>query len=201
MEPSKLDDHRAWIDRHIAAGGTNAAELHRELAALGYRVSYPTVRRYVTKRLAAPGKTRTRVGAARPPAPSLPSPKQLSFDWVRRREDREYEQQARLEAIRNRDAELSAALDLADESAALIRKKAQTTLADWLARAESAACPEVRRFAEGIRRDESAVHAAVTVEWSNGSVEGHVNRLKMIKRQMDGRAGFVLLRARVVDVA
>jgi transposase len=58
--------------------------------------------------------------------------------------------------------------------------------------------PELRRFAEGIRRDEAAVLAAVTQPWSNGPVEGHVNRLKTVKRQMYGRAGFILLRARVV---
>ena len=63
---------------------------------------------------------------------------------------------------------------------------------------ESSAYPELRRFAAGIRRDEAAVGAAVRGPWSNGPVEGHVNRLKTIKRQMYGRAGFVLLRARVV---
>jgi len=125
----------------------------------------------------------------------------MSFDWVRRRENREDEQQARLDAIRGRSAELSAALDLADEFAALIRKVSQGTLTAWLAKAESSSCPEIRRFAEGIRRDEAAVQAAVSGRWSNGPVEGHVNRLKMIKRQMFGRAGFVLLRARVVRVA
>jgi len=59
--------------------------------------------------------------------------------------------------------------------------------------------PELRRFAEGIRRDEAAVLAAVTEQWSNGPVEGHINRLKTVKRQMYGRAGFVLLRARGAD--
>jgi transposase len=59
----------------------------------------------------------------------------------------------------------------------------------------------MRRFAEGIRRDEPAVQATVSGRWSNGPVEGHVNRLKTIKRQMYGRAGFVLLRARVVSAA
>lgn len=58
--------------------------------------------------------------------------------------------------------------------------------------------PEVRRFAEGIRRDQAAVLAAVTQPWSKGPVEGHVNRLKTVERQMNGRAGFILLRARVV---
>jgi transposase len=159
------------------------------------------VRRYVTKRLAAAGKSRARVNAAQAPPPPLPSAKQLSFDWVRRREDREEDQQARLDAIRGRSAELSAALDLADEFAALIRKHSEGTLSAWLASAEASSCPEIRRFAEGIRRDEAAVQAAVSERRSDGPVEGHVNRLKTIKRQMYGRAGFILLRARVVNVA
>ena len=96
---------------------------------------------------------------------------------------------------------MSAALDLADEFAALIRKLSQGTLTAWLAKAEASSCPEIRRFAEGIRRDEAAVQVAVSGPWSNGPVEGHVNRLKTIKRQMYGRAGFVLLRARVVNAA
>jgi transposase len=131
----------------------------------------------------------------------LPSPKQLSFDWVRRREDREDEEQARLDAICGQSDDLSTALDLANEFAALIRKQSQGTLTDWLSRAESSPCPELRHFAEGIRRDEAAVLAAVTGPWSNGPVEGHVNRLKAIKRQMYGRAGFQLLRARVINSA
>jgi transposase len=61
-------------------------------------------------------------------------------------------------------------------------------------------CPEIHNFAEGIRRDESAVNAAIMTQWSNGPVEGHVNRLKTIKRQMYGRAGFTLLKARVVNI-
>ena len=198
---SGMDRYREEIDRRIAEGGTNAAELHRDLAARGCRLSYASVRRYVTKRLAAAGKVRARANAAKAPTPPLPSAKQLSFDWVRRREDREDEQQARLDAIRGRGAELSAALDLADEFAALIRKDSDGTLSAWLASAEASSCPEMRRFAEGIRRDEAAVQAAVSERWSNGPVEGHVNRLKTIKRQMYGRAGFVLLRARVVNVA
>ena len=51
----------------------------------------------------------------------------------------------------------------------------------------------------GIRRDESAVNAAITLHWSNGPVEGHVNRLKLIKQQMFGRVGFALLKARVLN--
>ena len=95
--------------------------------------------------------------------------------------------------------ELAAALDLADGFAELIRKRSRETLGEWLARGEASSDPDLRRFVEGIRRDESAVDAAITTRWSNGPVEGHVNRLKTIKRQMYGRAGFVLLRARVLN--
>jgi transposase len=120
---------------------------------------------------------------------------------VCRPEERKDEQQARLDGIRGHSAELSAALDLADEFAALIRKQSEGALTAWLTKAEASSCPEMRRFAEGIRRDEPAVQVAMSERWSNGPVEGHVNRLKTIKRQMYGRSEFVLLRARVVNVA
>jgi transposase len=198
---SGMDAHREWIDACIAEGRINATELHGELASRGVRLSYATVRRYLTKRLGRAGKTRPRVNAAKPKPAPPPSPMQLSFDWVRRPENRTVEAQARLGAIRAASPDLTNALDLADEFAALIRKRSTGTLKDWLSRAEVSPCPEVRHFAEGIRRDESAVNAAVTTRWSNGPVEGHVNRLKTIKRQMYGRAGFALLKARVVNVA
>jgi transposase len=124
-------------------------------------------------------------------APAPPSTRQLSFEWVRRTERRKPSEQARLDAIRGRSDELAAALNLADGFADLIGKRSPQTLGEWLARAEVLSDPDLRRFAEGIRRDEAAVHAAVTETWSNGPVEGHVNRLKTIKHQMYGRAGFV----------
>jgi len=62
-------------------------------------------------------------------------------------------------------------------------------------------CVELGGFAAGLRQDEAAVGAALTTPWSNGPVEGQVNRLKVIKRQMYGRAGLRLLRARVVNAA
>jgi transposase len=204
---SRMDAHREWIDARIAEGRNNASELHRELASRGVRLSYAKVRRYLTKRLGRAGKTRPRVDTARPkpnpkPKPTPPpSPKQLSFDWIRRPENRTAEAGVRLDKLRAARPDLTIALDLADEFTALIRKRSTGTLKEWLSRAEVSPCPEVRHFAEGIRRDESAVNAAVTLRWSNGPVEGHVNRLKTIKRQMYGRAGFPLLKARVVNAA
>jgi transposase len=198
---SGLDADREWIDARIAEGVTNAAELHRRLTERGFKGSYGTVYQFVTKRLGAAGKRRERLNAAEPPVPARPSARQLSFEWARRAEKRKPAEEARLDAIRARSDELAAALDLADGFAELIRKRSRATLGQWLARGEACSDPDLRRFAEGIRRDEAAVQAAVTERWSNGPVEGHVNRLKTIKRQMYGRAGFVLLRARVLNVA
>ena len=198
---SRLDGSREWIDARLAEGLTNVAELHRRLTEHGFQGSYGSVYQFVTKRLGAAGKRRERRNAAKPPVPAPPSARQLSFEWARRAETRKPLEQARLDAIRARSDELATALDLADGFAELIRKRSRETLGEWLARGEASSDPDLRRFAEGIRRDEAAVHAAVTETWSNGPVEGHVNRLKMIKRQMYGRAGFVLLRARVLDAA
>jgi transposase len=196
---SRLDGYRKWIDARIAEGFINVAELHRRLTERGFKGSYGSVYALVTKRLGAAGMRRDRLNAANPPAPRPPSARQLSFEWTRRPEKREPPQQARLDAIRACSDELAAALDLAGGFADLIRKRSSSTLAEWLARGEASSDPDLRRFAEGIRRDEACVQAAVTERWSNGPVEGHVNRLKTIKRQMYGRAGFVLLRARVLN--
>jgi transposase len=203
--------YREWIDARLAEGNPNALELHRQLTSMHFRGSYGSVRRYVAKRLAAAGKTCERTSAAAgkrdrtnttaAPTVRRPSAKQLSFEWVRRPEKRKSEEQARLDAIRAGSDDLASGLDLADEFAALIRKQSQGTLSDWLTKAESSTCPEVRQFAKGIQREEAAVFTAMTEPWSNGLVEGHVNRLKTVKRQMYGRAGFMLLRARVLAAA
>jgi transposase len=166
-----LNAHRDWIDARLAEGDTNAVALHRQLTGMGFRGSDGSVRRYVTKRLGAAGKKRERTNAAKAPSVPLPSAKQLSFEWVRRPEHRKAPEQARLDAIRGGSAELAAALDQADEFAKLIRKRSQGTLTDWLFRGETSSKPELRRYAEGIRRDESAMTTAITETWSNGPVE------------------------------
>lgn len=198
---SRLDGYREWIDARIAEGFINIADLHRQLTERGFKGSYGGVYAFVTKRLGAAGKKRERLNAATPPAPRPPSARQLSFEWVRRPERRKPPEQARLDAIRGCSVELAEALDLADGFADLVRKQSTGTLSEWLTRGEASPEPALRRFAGGIRSDEASVQAAVTQRWSNGPVEGHVNRLKTIKRQMYGRAGFVLLRARVLDAA
>ena len=65
-------------------------------------------------------------------------------------------------------------------------------LATWLEAAEQSGVAEVRAFVTTLRQDLPAVEAAVTLPWSQGQVEGQVNRLKLLKRLMFGRANFEL---------
>jgi len=87
-------------------------------------------------------------------------------------------------------------MDLAQDFATLVRQRQPTQLDPWLQRATTSAVDAVRRFATGLYEDYEAVKAGVTLPWSSGPVEGHINRLKMLKRQMFGRARLDLLSRR-----
>jgi transposase len=97
--------------------------------------------------------------------------------------------------------ELAEAVALAQDFAALVHQRQPTQLDPWLARAAMSTLPPFRRFAKGLRADLAAVQAAVTWPWSQGPIEGHINRLKMLKHQMFGRARLDLLARRVLLAA
>jgi transposase len=196
--PTRLDAFAGHIEQWVAAGGRNAADLFRALQAQGCAAGYDAVRRYVSRRLGSTHRPGPRTGPCAPPPPPRPSARQLSFEFLKRAEKRAAEEQARVDRLRAGPA-LRAALDLAESFAALIRKQATGTFSDWLSQAEQSGCGELVGFAAGLRQDEAAVRAALSAPWNNGPVEGQVNRLKVIKRQMYGRAGLQLLRARVVN--
>ena len=80
----------------------------------------------------------------------------------------------------------------------MIRQHAVDALDPWIAAARQSA---LRGFAESIQRDRAAIKAALTLPWSTGSVEGRINKLKLVKRQMYGRANFDLLRQRVLSAS
>ena len=94
-----------------------------------------------------------------------------------------------------------AARDLALRFLSMTRERQSAELDAWIAAVEDSGLPEMRNFAGGLLRDKDAVSAGLSLEWSNGQTEGQVNRLKLIKRQMYGRASFSLLRARVLATA
>ena len=139
--------------------------------------------------------------AASDPTARRATPRELAW-LVLQRPDRLGEtEQVRLQHVREAAPAVELAVTLAQEFAAMVRGREAAGLDSWLERAEASGQADVRSFAGGIRRDYAAVQAALTVPFSNGPVEGQVNRLKFLKRQMYGRANFDLLRKRVLYAA
>ena len=103
-----------------------------------------------------------------------------------------------LETFARLSPPVETASELAREFRRMLRQRDHEALSGWLERVKGT---ELGQFAAGLRRDEAAVRAALRLPWSNGQVEGQVHRLKLVKRQMYGRAKFDLLRARVLASA
>ena len=97
--------------------------------------------------------------------------------------------------------EIAVAIELAQDFCALVRERQADRFDPWLARAATSNVAPLQRFATGLRADYEAVKAGLTLPWSNGPVEGQMNRLKMLKCQMFGRANIDLLRRRFLLAA
>ena len=181
----------------MAAGHRTSADLFRELKAKGFTGGYDAARRYLNRLIGSRGRPGRRDANApvTPAERTPPSARKLSFRVANPKPDGH---SARvLVALRERNPAVHAELETAEERMAMIRKKSATTLADWLAKAVALGDRDLVNLAASLRSDAAAVQAALTEGWSNGQVEGQVGRLKGIKRQMFGRAGMKLLRARV----
>ncbi|MFE2640331.1 transposase [Streptomyces scopuliridis] len=159
-----------------------------EIVPLGYKGSYQRVRAYFrTKRLSADPVTA-------PP----PSPRTVA-GWILRHPDSLPEvEQLRLKAVLAHCPELEALTGHVRSFAQILTERQGHRLPEWLDAVRRDDLPGLHTLAAGIDRDRDAVIAGLTLPWNSGVVEGHVNRIKMLKRQMFGRAGFSLLRKRVL---
>ena len=126
------------------------------------------------------------------------SPRELRWLLAKRSEKLEAEEQADLERLLQAGEEVRMLHTLLQSFLQMVRERKSEQLSSWLLQAEQSAIPELKSFVVGIERDHAAVEAALRLPWSQGPVEGHVNRLKTLKRQMYGKAGFALLRQRVL---
>ena len=83
----------------------------------------------------------------------------------------------------------------------MLRDRQGQLLDEWIALAVAGDSTELRGFAAGLLTDKAAVQAGLTLSWSTGPCEGHIHKVKLIKRSMFGKAGFALLRRRVLAAA
>ena len=109
--------------------------------------------------------------------------------------DDDKQQLAELQTL---EGEVAEAIALTRDFASLVRQRQPDQLDTWLERAAASCLQAFKSFAKGLKADYEAVKAGVTLPWSTGPVEGQINRLKMLKRQMYGRANIDLLRQRVL---
>jgi transposase len=196
------DRYEAYLRRRWEAGCHNARQLYGEVRAQGYRGSYCVVRRCVAP-WREPAEAAHTPGAR--PAPKRRrsvarlSSKRVTSLLLREPAARSDEEQRFVETLRQRCPKVDRGADLAQAFTSIVRERRAADFDGWIARSREAGCPrEMRVFVEGLLKDEAAVRAALSLPWSNGQVEGHVNRLKLIKRMMYGRGGFDLLRRRVL---
>jgi transposase len=216
--PSRLDPHLAHLERRMAEGCEDAMALWREARDQGFVGTHRQVHRFVAERRTAPARRTARkwLGHVAPtrPGPSttspLPSPKQLAWLMVQPVAALSSYHAAAMVRV-EQDVEAARVADLARRFTALVRgcglgrgepRRAPCGDLDaWLGEARACGVRAVETFAAGLAQDEAAVRAALTTPWSNGQAEGQVTRLKMLKRTMYGRAGFDLLRRRVLLAA
>jgi transposase len=207
--PSLIDPYERYVLKWWQEGNRKGAQLYKELTAQGYKGSPKAMYQYlatlrpsgVRLSTSTSSKPQRRKGNASSPAPLENfSAQRATWLFVCQPEELDERQQAELALIRQASPRAETAYHLAQAFMQMIREQTGEKLDTWLREAEASHLPELESFARGIHHDKAAVQAGLTLPWSTGPVEGQVNRLKLIKRSMYGRAKLPLLRARVLHV-
>lgn len=226
--PSEFDRFAPYVWERWQAGYRNGLRLWEDLAAQGYTGSQRSVYRFLqtVRHGFVPSfgeqPLPTSIGTepvpaeaeAAPPPDPMPeeapqpsplcarldafTPTQAKWCLVRDPEALTEEEQAHRAWLCQSHPALATLCTLVHAFRTLLRERRGEELGAWIAACQASGIPELRQFARGLRREQSWAIAALTHRASNGAVEGHVNKLKLIKRTMYGRAGFPLLRQRVL---
>jgi transposase len=203
-QKSILDPYYDYIVERWQQGCPTARQLFQELCKKGYKGGETTVRDCVAHlRQSLPEMKRPPRGAKGP----MPytgcsySPRELRWLLAKSEKNLRPEEKANLTRFLEASDEVRLLHRLLQQFLQMVRERKLTQLQSWLEEAFSSGIAELQGFVRGIERDRAAVEAALSLPWSQGQTEGQVNRLKMLKRQMYGRAGFTLLRQRVLHRA
>ena len=126
------------------------------------------------------------------------SPSRGAWLLVKQEEELTEDDRQALERMKQADERVAEAYTLGQRFAGMVRERQPESLPPWLEDVANSGISSLTGFANDIKQDLDAVTNALSLPWSNGQTEGQVNRLKLIKRQMYGRADFDLLRKRVL---
>ncbi|MDX3771766.1 MULTISPECIES: ISL3 family transposase [unclassified Streptomyces] len=186
--PSRLDPYKPYLERRFAEGCTSATRLHGELLADNAPVTYQMVRAHIATLRTAPAS-----GPRRPP-----TVRQVT-GWLTRHPTALIEEdRVGLKDVLTRCPELDTAAGHVRDFAEILGGRLGSTLPAWIDAVDASQLPGLTGFALHLLRDLDAVTAGLTLDWTSGSIEGAVNRIKKIKRQLYGRAGFELLRKMIL---
>ena len=191
---SKAYQFEVYLRKRWDEGERNRKELWREIKEQGFTGSFQSVYRLTDK--FPQGKDRKT--SSPPLAIRIWSAKKVSILLGAKEKDWTSEEQEFLEKLFRHFPAAKNAHDLALQFKAIANERKSDQLDPWLEAVRASGINTLKNFAKGLKQDYEAVKAAMTVCWSNGQVEGQVNRLKNIKRQMYGRASFSLQRKRVL---
>jgi transposase len=195
---TKFDPHLKAVAERWEAGCHNIAQVHRELVAAGHTITYRNVYRQLVRYLPE-GRKKSSSDSRLPRATVLA--RDAVFLLLRSPEALEAEDQETLALLRSLHEEVDQAYELVQQFTQMLRTRTGEQLDAWLSTVQASKIRELQGFVAGVIRDKEAVKAGLMLPWSNGVVEGKVNKLKLIKRTMYGRASFALLRQRVLHAA
>jgi transposase len=195
-----LAPYEPYLVRRWAEGCRNRSRLFREIRLLGYQRSARTVSLFL-KRLNNGQPSTTTTAPPRQTITRVPSARHVACLLVWRKERLPEEERNYLQRLCDQEPTIARAYELAQEFVTMARERTGQGFNAWLTRATTSEITELDRFARGVTDDRAAVEAGLSLEWSNGQTEGQVNKLKLLKRQMYGRANFDLLRRRVLQAA
>lgn len=189
--PSSVNEFASYLARRLAEGCTNVSQLWREIREQGFDGRLQTVWNWLRVRF---GRSRSHRGSTLLKKSQPLSQNQVA--WLMLKVDTS--RCKYLTALADASPELASIAKVAKSLFDLLRTRDASTWNEWI---EAARRSPLASFAKRLERDKDALLAALRLPWSNGMVEGQVHRLKLIKRQMYGRAGFDLLRERVLHAA
>lgn len=185
---SSLDAYLARLDAQWGNGCRNSAELWRRLRSEGFRGSPRVVSEWATRR-------RRAEKASNQQLQKVPSARTIARLMTTARDHLSKADTVTIAAIEAGVPTLVDARKLIDRFHAMIRKRTEADLDPWI---EAASQSLVASFASGVSNDRACIQAAMAHPWSNGQTEGQINKLKLVKRQMYGRAKIDLLQARLI---
>jgi transposase len=192
---SLLAPYMDYMTKRWEEGCHNATQIWREIRELGFGGARRTVGDWATKkRKSMESSVSDRMSKKIAPW----SASRAAWLLVKQKEELTEDDKQALERMKEADEKITEAYDLGQRFTDMIRERRPESLPPWLEDVAKSRISALKGFAKGIKQDLAAVTNALSLPWSNGQTEGQVNRLKLIKRQMYGRANFDLLRKRVI---